>query len=65
MTRPSVLAGPETAREHCANAAQILASYEATVPVGTHDLPVYVVSAGDLDTVKARLRAALAMLEGK
>jgi hypothetical protein len=65
MTRPSVLAGPESAQEHIRNALQLLASARGTVQVGPNALPIAVISAGDLDAARARLRAALAMLEGK
>jgi hypothetical protein len=59
MTRPSVLAGPETAQEHIRNAMQLLARAEPTDQLAAE------LEIADLSAIKARLRAALAMLEGK
>jgi hypothetical protein len=52
------LAGPESAAEHVRNALQIL----DCVNRGTNYVPNVLV---DVDAARARLRAALAALEGK
>ena len=62
MTRPSVLAGPESVREHLANAAQILQALDAET---MRRIPGPLMGLwADIAAVEFRVRAALQLLEG-